>query len=184
VRFLLVHHGAIPNTYAPGEVTGLLRSAFLYQTGAPKRWPDVSYNFYVDRFGGVWEGRTGSLAGPVMADATGGSQGFAQLVCLLGDFMVQSPTPEMTSALVALLAFLADRHGLDVDPAATVTFTSRGSERWPAGSVVNARPISGHRDMSYTYCPGDVVYRMLAADVPMRVAALRATATAADPTGP
>jgi hypothetical protein len=77
-----------------------------------------------------------------------------------------------------LLAFLADRHGLDVDPAATVTFTSRGSERWPSGSVVNARPISGHRDMSYTYCPGDVVYRMLAAEIPMRVAALRATATA------
>jgi hypothetical protein len=174
VRFLLVHHGAMPNTYGPGDVPGLLRSAYLYQTGPGKRWPDVTYNFFVDRFGGVWEGRTGSLAGPVMADATGGSQGFAQLVCLLGDFMVQSPTVEMTGALVALLAFLADRHQLGVDPAAPVTFTSRGSERWPAGATVAARPISGHRDMSFTYCPGDVVYRMLAAEVPMRVAALRA----------
>ncbi len=178
VRFLLVHHGAMPNTYGAGDVPGLLRSAFLYQTGAARRWPDVSYNFFVDRFGGVWEGRTGSLAGPVMADATGGSQGFAQLVCLLGDFMVQAPTAEMTGSLVALLAFLADRHGLDVDPAAPVTFTSRGSERWPAGATVTARPISGHRDMSFTYCPGDAVYRMLAAEIPMRVAALRAQAPA------
>ncbi len=178
VRFLLVHHGAMPNSYAPGDVPGLLRSAFLYQTGSAKRWPDVSYNFFVDRFGGVWEGRSGSLAGPVMADATGGSQGFAQLVCLLGDFTVQAPTAEMTGALVDLLAFLADRHDLNVDPAAPVTFTSRGSERWPAGATVTARPISGHRDMSFTYCPGDVVYRMLAAEIPMRVAALRAQAPA------
>ena len=150
VRFLLVHHGAMPNSYAPGDVPGLLRSAFLYQTGSAKRWPDVSYNFFVDRFGGVWEGRTGSLAGPVMADATGGSQGFAQLVCLLGDFTVQAPTAEMTGALVALLAFLADRHGLNVDPAAPVTFTSRGLRAL-------ARGRHGHRP-SHLRPPGHVVH--------------------------
>jgi hypothetical protein len=33
--------------------------------------------------------------------------------------------------------------------------------------------------MSYTYCPGDVVYRTLAAEIPMRVAALRATTPSA-----
>jgi len=40
----------------------------------------------------VWEDRTGSLDGPVMASATGGSQGFAQLVCMVGDFTRVLPT--------------------------------------------------------------------------------------------
>ena len=178
VRFLLVHHGAVPNTYQQSSVVGMLRAAYEYQTGPAKRWPDVAYNFFIDRFGGIWEGRAGSLDGPVMADATGGSQGYAQLVCLLGDFMAQPPSAAMTDSLVALLAVLADRFGLATDPAAVVSFVSRGSERWPAGTTVTARLISGHRDMSFTYCPGDYVYRMLDGDIPARVAALRAQAPA------
>ncbi len=181
VKFLLVHHAAVANTYAPSGVIPLLRSTYAYQTGPAKRWPDVCYNFFVDRFGGIWEGRAGSLDGPVRADATAGSQGFAQLVCLLGDFMVQRPSAEMVNSLVALLALLADRYGMSADLASPVSFVSRGSERWPAGTTVTARPISGHRDMSFTYCPGDVVYQMLAAEIPTRVAAIRA-ASAAPPT--
>jgi hypothetical protein len=41
--------------------------------------------------GSIWETRAGSLAGPVVADATGGNQGYAQLVCLIGDFENQAP---------------------------------------------------------------------------------------------
>ena len=173
VRFLLVHHAAVANSYGPSGVVPLLRNTYAYQTGPDKRWPDVCYNFFVDRFGGIWEGRAGSLDGPVRADATGGSQGYAQLVCLLGDFMVRRPSAEMVASLVALLALLADQHALSADLSATVSFVSRGSERWPTGSTVTARPISGHRDMSFTYCPGDVVYPMLADEIPARVAAVR-----------
>jgi hypothetical protein len=177
VRFLLVHHTAGRNDYGLDEAPAQMRQVFAFHTGAEKRWPDVAYNFFVDRFGGVWEGRTGSLAGPLIADATGGSQGFAQLVCLLGNFVDTDPTVEMLSSLERVLAWLADRHLIDTSTGATTSFASRGSNRWPAGSRVTVRTISGHRDVSQTACPGDRLYARLVAEVPEAVARLRGSAT-------
>jgi hypothetical protein len=67
----------------------------------------VAYNFFVGPDGTVWEGRAGSLNGPVIADATGGNQGFSQLVCLLGNFESTPPTAAAQDSLVRLLAHLA-----------------------------------------------------------------------------
>ena len=92
-----------------------LRKTYAYQTGSGKGWPDVCYEFFVDRDGIVWEGRKGALAGPVVADATGGSQGFAQLVCLIGNFTNILPTPAQQTGLVRTLAWLADRYKIDTD---------------------------------------------------------------------
>ena len=77
VRFLLVHHTAASTQHRASDVPGILGAMYRFHTGE-KAWPDIAYNFLVDREGGVWEGRAGSLAGPVAADATGGSQGFAR----------------------------------------------------------------------------------------------------------
>ena len=176
VRFLLVHHTASANDYGPDQVVGKLRAYFGYHTSPDKGWPDLAYNFMVDRFGGVWEGRTGSLAGPVRASATGGSQGFAQLACFIGDFTASAPMPEARSSMVALLAMLADRYAVDTRPGAKVSFTSRGSNRWPAGAEVTTGTIAGHRDMSMTACPGDVLYDDVVNRFPADVTALRSPA--------
>lgn len=179
VRFLLVHHTAGSFGYSRAEVPSVIRSVCLYQMSA-KGWPDTCYNFFVDKYGGVWEGRKGSLAGPVMADATGGSQGFAQLVCLLGNFEVDVPTSAMIDSLSRLLGWLAHRHDIDLSQRSRVSFVSRGSNRWSRGTNVTARPISGHRDMSYTACPGRNVYPLLARKVPARARAFRATLSHTD----
>ena len=59
VRFLLVHHTASSNDYAPGDVGGLLRGFYRYHTSRVKGWPDIAYNFLIDRYGNVWEGAPG-----------------------------------------------------------------------------------------------------------------------------
>jgi hypothetical protein len=109
----------------------------------------------------VWEGRAGSLDGPVEASASGGSQGFAQLVCLLGDFTDFTPPAAMQDSLVRLLAHLAHRYDLSTWKDAQAQFISRGSDRWKAGSFIETPTISGHRDMTYTACPGKAAYRLL-----------------------
>ena len=158
-RFLLVHHTASPNDYR--DAREVLRGGYRFQTGPAKRWPDVCYQFFVGRDGDVWEGRAGSLNGPVVADATGGSQGWAQLVCLIGDHSRTAPTAAAIDSLVLLLEWIARRDGIDVAEGATATFTSRGSQRWPAGTSVTTPTISAHRDMSFTVCPGDPVVALL-----------------------
>lgn len=165
VKFLLVHHTAASNSYRQTQVAQQIRSIYQFHTGS-KKWADVCYNFFVDRFGGVWEGRAGSLAGPVEADATGGSQGFAQLVCLLGNFETTRPPTVMVESCAKVLGWLAHRYQIELDQKKTVEFVSRGSNKWKAGAKVTARPISGHRDMSATLCPGKFVYPQLDAEVP------------------
>ncbi|MCB0957798.1 MAG: N-acetylmuramoyl-L-alanine amidase, partial [Ilumatobacter sp.] len=84
-RFLLVHHTASSNTYA--DPRDVMRVTYWWHTSSDpsKGWPDVCYQFFIGRDGDVYEGRAGALTHPVVADATGGNQGFAQLICLLGD---------------------------------------------------------------------------------------------------
>jgi hypothetical protein len=173
VRFLLVHHTAGPNDYAPADVPGTLRGIYRFHTGPDKGWPDVAYNFFVDRFGGVWEGRTGSIGAPIKGDATGGSQGFALLCCFLGTHTVDAPTAEAQAAMVSLLAWLADAYGIDTTPGATASFVSRGSSNHSAGAAVITPTIAGHRAMSATTCPGDAAYALVQDAFPVLVTAAR-----------
>ena len=182
VRVLLVHHSASPNGYDEAGVVGQIRQFHALHTGPEKGWPDVAYNFFVDRFGRVWQGRAGSLDGPVIGDATGGNQGYSQLVCLIGDFTAEEPSPEAIDALGRVLAWISQRDGVDVTPGATTSFTSRGSNRWPAGRTVETTTIAGHRDMSQTACPGDTVYAHVRGDLPALVA--RRAAELTPPTEP
>ena len=184
VRFMLVHHTAGTTNYQPDQVIDQIQQVYSYQTGPEKGWPDVCYHFFIDRFGGVWEGRAGSLDGPVIADATGGNQGFAQLICLLGNYHEQPATAEMINSLERTLAWIADRYELDTSPDATTTFVSRGSNKWPQGTEVAARTISGHREMSLTVCPGDYMYPLLETEIPTAVQTLRTGQKPADSDSP
>ncbi|MGH1490359.1 MAG: peptidoglycan recognition protein family protein [Acidimicrobiales bacterium] len=177
VRFLLVHHTASTNDYGPDQVIEQIRGFYDFHTGADKGWPDVAYNFFIDRFGGLWEARAGSMAGPVRGDATGGSQGFALLCSLIGDHSKVEISEAAQDSLVRLLAWLAERHQIDTTPGTQIDFVSRGSNRWAAGTPVSAASISGHRDMSQTSCPGDFAYDLLASDIPSRVSEIRLAAT-------
>jgi N-acetylmuramoyl-L-alanine amidase len=161
VKVLLVHHSDSLNSYQQDGVPGLLRGFLGFHTGPEKKWPDVAYNFFVDRFGGVWEGRSGSLDGPVAGSATGGNQGYSQLVCLVGTFQKEAPPTAMLDSLIKVLAGLESHYSMSADPEATTTFVSKGSNRWPAGKKVIARSIEGHRTMSQTTCPGDAGFAAL-----------------------
>lgn len=155
VRFLLVHHSASRNGHTGADAPGIIRSFYDYHTSDEKGWNDVAYNFLIDSDGGIWEGRAGSLTGPVAGDATGGNQGFSQLVCVIGDYSTARPTQASLTSLVSLLAWLADRYGISTTPGAEVMFTSRGSNKHPAGTSIITPTITGHREMSYTTCPGN-----------------------------
>ncbi|MEP2370507.1 MAG: N-acetylmuramoyl-L-alanine amidase [Ilumatobacter sp.] len=178
VRFLLVHHTAGPSE---GDPIQLIREVHDFHTSSEKGWPDVAYNFFVEPGGRVFEGRTGSLQQAVEVSATGGNQGFAQLVCLLGDFTDRNPSDAQLASLNGTLAWLANRYGLDTSPGATATFTSRGSNKWPAGTQVTADIVSGHREMSSTACPGDTFHPYLKERVQAEVHALRGNPQAPAP---
>ncbi len=181
LRFLLVHHSDTPNGDRQDRIPGRIRGFFDYHTGT-KGWPDVAYNFFIDPYGGLWEGRKGSLTAPVKGDATGGSQGFALLCCFIGSFTEVAPTPEAMDAATRLLAWLAASYSIDLSAGHQVSFTSRGSNRWPAGSKVVTDPVAGHRDMSQTTCPGDALYPLVRSTLLVGARALTAATPSPTPT--
>jgi hypothetical protein len=58
-----------------------------------------------------------------------------------------------------------------VDPLGTLTWQSGGNPRFPTGTPVFLRAISGHRDTGFTSCPGNALYARLGA-IAAQVAAL------------
>jgi N-acetylmuramoyl-L-alanine amidase len=159
VKFLLVHHSA--SSFNTSDPRSVIRSIYAFHTGPEKRWQDVAYNFFVAPDGSVWEGRAGSLDGPVEASATGGNQGYSQLVCLLGNHVAEPPTAAAQDSLVRILAWLAGRYDLGTFRDASTTFVSRGSDKFPAGATIITPVISPHRAVTYTACPGDAAVALL-----------------------
>lgn len=159
VKFLLVHHTATSNDIS--DPRSLIRGVYAFHTSSAKRWPDVAYNFFVAPDGSVWEGRAGSIAGPVTADATGGNQGYSQLVCLLGNYVDVAPTAAAQASLVRTLSWLAGRFSLNTYADASTTFVSRGSNKFAAGQTITTPIVSAHRDVTFTACPGDAAVALL-----------------------
>jgi hypothetical protein len=160
VELGIVHHTAGTNSYAQSESAGIVRGIYSYHVQS-RGWNDVGYNFLVDRYGTIFEGRYGGIKKAVIgAHAAGfneGSVGFS----VMGEFSSGAPTAEAREALAQLIAWKFKKH--KIDPADTVEVTSagEGTSRHAAGEKVSLRTISGHRDVGQTACPGGAFYAAL-----------------------
>ena len=158
VRLAIVHHTAGSNTYTPAQSAAIVRAIQVYHVKG-NGWNDVGYNFLVDKYGQVFEGRYGGMDRPVVgAHAEGFNTGSAG-VAVLGNYSGAGITQAARDALNRLVAWRLDV--AHVDPLSTLTFTSGGTAKFPRGVPVFLRAVSGHRDVGFTACPGDGLYRTL-----------------------
>jgi hypothetical protein len=168
LRFAIVHHTAGANTYTRAEAPAVVRAIELYHVEG-NGWNDIGYNFLVDRFGTVYEGRFGGVDRDVVgAHALGFNTGSVG-VAVIGTYTDSPPPAAAMDALARLLAWRLDL--AHVDPLSTVSVVSGGSERYKAGTSVSLRAVSGHRDTGLTACPGDALYHELGS-LASRVAAI------------
>jgi hypothetical protein len=160
VKAAFVHHTVQSNRYSPSESAALVRSDYLYHVKT-RGWNDVGYNFLVDRYGRVFEGRYGGITRAVLGAHSGGFNTNSTGVGLLGDFSSARPPARMLAALERLLAWKLDL--THVDPRGRTTLRSAGGAnvRYPAGRKVVLNTITGHRSTSYTACPGNPTIALL-----------------------
>ena len=71
-------------------------------------WNDIGYNFLVDRFGTVYEGRGGGIDQNVIGAHAQGFNSGTVGVALVGNFIAATPTEAQQDALVRLLAWRLD----------------------------------------------------------------------------
>ncbi|WP_370327822.1 cell wall-binding repeat-containing protein [Euzebya sp.] len=160
VERAFVHHTVGSNDYSQAQAPGIVRGVMAYHVGS-NGWSDIGYNFLVDRFGTVYEGRRGGIAEAVIGAQAGGFNTESTGVALMGTYTSASPPAAMLDAAERIIAWKADVHHFH--PLRDGQATSMGSSRYPEGAVVTLQNVSGHRDVSLTSCPGDATYARLGA---------------------
>ena len=143
-----VHHTVNANDYTRDEVPGIIRSIYAYHTKS-RGWSDIGYNYLVDRFGRIWEGRYGGIDRPVVGAHTLNYNDYAFAMSAIGNYDVKQPSSAMVEAYGALFAWKLSLHGVDASSTSQVV----GSRTFPA--------INGHRDAAATACPGRYLYARL-----------------------
>ncbi|MDX6699042.1 MAG: hypothetical protein QOE65_2439 [Solirubrobacteraceae bacterium] len=147
VDVAFVHHTVNANDYTPQESAAIVLAICRYHRNA-NGWSDVGYNFLVDRYGQVFEGRAGGIDRAVVGAQAQGFNSVSTGVANIGEFTAQGQTPEGLGAMARLLAWKLGLHGVPAE--GRVTTAGRTFER-----------ISGHRDANSTDCPGDALYAQL-----------------------
>jgi len=158
IHFAVVHHTAGSNSYTKAQSASIVRAIELYHVKG-NGWNDIGYNFLVDKYGQIFEGRYGGMTRAVIGAHSQGFNSGSVGVAVIGDYTSTGITPAARAALVSLLSWRLD---LDhVDPSSSVVRISAGNPRYPAGRAVTLRTISGHRDTYPTTCPGQSLYAQL-----------------------
>ncbi|MFD9335348.1 N-acetylmuramoyl-L-alanine amidase [Streptomyces sp. NPDC060028] len=181
LRAVLVHHTVTGNnSYTREQVPDIVNGIYVHHI-KDLGYGDFPYHFVVDRFGGVWEGRKGSVemqpGGAVPAILGAHAAGFNTgtfSVALLGNFEPNNtaggedsgrdpePTRVMLRRVADLLAWKLGQYGLD--PLGTTRLTSTGgagTNPHAAGAELTVPVIAGHRDVNATACPGGRFYAAL-----------------------
>ena len=147
VNGAFVHHTVNANTYSAADVPAIIRGIYAYHVNS-RGWRDIGYNFLVDRFGRIWEGRFGGVDQAVIGAHTQGYNDDAFAMSAIGTYTSQEPEAALLIAYQQLFAWKFSIHG--VDPRYSVNYDG---ETWPA--------IAGHRDAAATECPGQRLYDAL-----------------------
>ncbi|MBO0846196.1 MAG: N-acetylmuramoyl-L-alanine amidase, partial [Nocardioides sp.] len=145
-----VHHTVNANNYTRAEVPGIIRSIYAYHV-LSRGWSDIGYNFLIDRFGRIWEGRYGGVDRPVVGAHTLGYNDDSFGASAIGNYQIARPSTALIQAFAALFAWKLSLHG--VYAASRHQFVT---SRW-------FQAINGHRDAEATLCPGRYLYNKLPA---------------------
>jgi Tol biopolymer transport system component len=162
LKAAFVHHTDSPNGYGAGESAAIVRGIYAYHTNV-NHWCDIGYNFLVDRFGRIFEGRQGGVDQPVIPAAQRGFNYWAFAVAGIGTFTSAAPSSAMVTSIEKVIAWrLAQANR---SPTGYVWMQSSGGQgvRYKKGVWAHMHEVSGHRNADLTACPGNALYARLPA---------------------
>ncbi len=161
VRFAVIHHTVNSNAYGPADSPAMVRAIWSYEVNT-LGFCDLAYNFIVDAYGQIFEGRMGGITravrGAHAAPFNVGTVGAA----FLGTFTDVQPTEAAWKSMAGLLAWKLGLFRVDPTVPFIATAGDGGCSRFPPGAqVLLPDAVVGHRDVGCTACPGDAFYPQL-----------------------
>ncbi|MCC2310080.1 N-acetylmuramoyl-L-alanine amidase, partial [Cellulomonas chengniuliangii] len=149
----VVHHTAGSNAYSTvAQAMQQIRNDQSYHIDG-RGWCDLGYNFVVDKWGNLYEGRANSLTEAVIGVHAGGFNTGTVGVSMLGTYDAAPPLA-MERAVASIIGVRLAAY--NVNPQGSMSYTTGAGEnaRYKNTTVTLPR-VFGHRDVSYTACPGN-----------------------------
>ncbi|MCK0117816.1 N-acetylmuramoyl-L-alanine amidase [Isoptericola sp. S6320L] len=144
IRGAAIHHTAGTNNYSRDDVPRIIRGIYAYHAQT-RDWGDIGYNFLVDKFGRVWEGRSGGVTRQTIGGHAIGYNTNSTGISVLGNYETATVSNSAVSAVVGLAAWKLSLHGVPASGSTTINGTRE-------------QRIFGHRDVASTACPGRTLY--------------------------
>ncbi len=161
VKAMVIHHTDTTNSYTTlAQAEQQVRAVYAFHVEG-RGWSDIGYNFVVDRFGHIFEGRAGSITKSVLGAHTGGFNTYTMGVAALGTFTTAAPPAAMVSSIAQVVAWKMSQYGANVNGTVSLRSSGGGTSRYPAGTVVTVPTVTGHRTFGATECPGDALWAQL-----------------------
>ncbi|KQZ88742.1 hypothetical protein ASD62_04890 [Phycicoccus sp. Root563] len=157
IKAITIHHTAGTNDYTPETAAAQVRGIYAYDTQG-LGWADIAYNFLVDKWGRVYEGRAGSITEPVRGAHSMGFNTNTMGIAAIGNYETTSAPSAMVDSLAKVAGWKLSQYG--VSPSATTQLTSQGGTgaKYAAGVTVTLPTVHAHQNTSYTLCPGKYLY--------------------------
>ena len=155
-----LHHTADPNTYSTvAQAKQQIRNDAVYHISS-LGWCDLGYNFVVDKWGNIYEGRAGSLTQAVIGAHAGGFNTGTVGVAMLGTYNA-APSAATQRSVAQIIGWRLGAYG--VNPNTSMTYhTGDGGVGVKFKNQNVALPrVFGHRDVWFTACPGNGGYAAL-----------------------
>src|SRR3954471_18827729 len=155
-----VHHTDTINGYSPSDSPAMVLAICRYHRNS-NVWNDIGYNFLVDQYGTIFEGRAGGIDQPVVGAHAQGFNTQSTGVAVLGTFESVAAPDAALRAVARLLRWKLPVSGQPTTVTATLTSGGGGDNKYRAGRQVEFQRTSGHRDADKTSCPGGALYGQL-----------------------
>jgi len=155
LKAAVVHHTAGSNSYTRSQSAAVVRGIYAYHTQT-LGWCDVGYNFLVDKYGQVFEGRAGGMERSVLGAHAGGFNRSTFGVSMMGNYDVVAPPDVAVDAMAAVIAWKFRLAGIDPRGRTTLTSAGGSSTKYKAGTPVTVDTVTSHGIVSggWTACPG------------------------------
>jgi hypothetical protein len=160
VQLAFIHHTVSANDYTAAEVPSIILSICRYHRNS-NGWNDIGYNFLVDKFGTIWEGRAGGVDQPIVGAQAQGYNSRSTGIAEIGTHSDVPVTSATLDAFARLIRWKLPLHGVPTQGTVTLSSGGGSSNRYSAGTAVTLDRISGHRDADNTSCPGNAFYAQL-----------------------
>ncbi|MFW6599471.1 N-acetylmuramoyl-L-alanine amidase [Propionibacteriaceae bacterium Y2011] len=140
IKGVVVHHTAGSNSYSRSQSASIVRDVYSYHART-LGWCDIGYNFLIDKYGQIFEGRAGGMDVPVHGAHATSWNTDTMGVSFMGNYETALPPAVMLEAGAKIIAWKLDAFQREAKGNVTL-----------AGKTVPI--IFRHGDVMQTACPG------------------------------